>query len=208
MKVGILGTGSVALALGKGWLRERHQLLFGSRNPAKQGDVVYGLGKGAECGTVRDAAAFGDVVVLAVPYRHVPDTIKAAGPATFKGKTVLDVTNPHFGDDRGVTTSGAEEIQKQLPGAKVVKALNYVFADNMALGRFGAQRLAGFVAADDAAAKQNVLQLVVDLGFEPVDAGPLRSARFLEGAAMLIIQLGHGQKMGTGVGLALARRAR
>jgi 8-hydroxy-5-deazaflavin:NADPH oxidoreductase len=192
MKVGILGTGSVALALGKGWLRERHQLLFGSRNPAKQGDVVYGLGKGAEC----------------VPYRHVPDTIKAAGPATFKGKTVLDVTNPHFGDDRGVTTSGAEEIQKQLPGAKVVKALNYVFADNMALGRFGAQRLAGFVAADDAAAKQNVLQLVVDLGFEPVDAGPLRSARFLEGAAMLIIQLGHGQKMGTGVGLALARRAR
>jgi len=209
MKIGILGTGNVGLALGRGWVRENHELMYGSRNPAKQGDDVYGIGKNAECGTLKDAVTYGDVVVLAVPYRAAADTIKAIGPPVFKGKTVIDVTNPLGPNGENVAppgSSAAEEIQKMLPGAKVTKALNHHFAENMSLGRFGATRLAGFVAGDDAAAKQMTLKLVGDLNFEPIDAGPLKSARHLESLATLVVTLGYGLKMGMGIGLALARK--
>jgi 8-hydroxy-5-deazaflavin:NADPH oxidoreductase len=209
MNIGILGTGNVGLALGKGWVRENHLLMYGSRNPAKQGDDVYGVGKNAECGSLKDAVNYGDVVVLAVPYRAAADTIKSVGPALFKGKTVLDVTNPLGPSGESLAPAGgsaAEEIQKQMPGAKVVKALNHCFAENMSLGRFGSSKLAGFVAGDDAGAKQTALKLVGDLGFEPIDAGALKAARHLEALAMFLIHLGYGAKMGPGIGFGLLRK--
>lgn len=182
---------------------------YGSRDPGKGGDRVYGLGKGVECGPLKAAAEFAEVVVLAVPYRHVQETLQAADAGHWKGKILLDVTNPITANGDwavGFSTSAAEEIAKMAPGARVVKAFNHVFADNMPLGRIGATKLVALAASDDAKAKEAVMKLASDLGFEPVDAGPLKSARYLEAMAMQLITLGYGLKMGTGVGIALARK--
>ena len=105
----------------------------------------------------------------------------------------------------GHTTSGAEELQKKLPRARVVKAFNTVFAQHMDTGRIGDQRLSAFVAGDDAQAKATVLALAEDIGFDPVDAGPLRNARLLEPMALLNIQLGYVQKLGPKIGFKLLR---
>lgn len=209
MKIGILGTGSVGIALAKGWIREGHTVRFGSRDPSSGGDRVYQVGKDVDCVPYKDAVAFADVVVLAVPYRGVKQAIDQAGAAGFKGKVVLDVTNPLGANGDwavGFTTSAAEEIAKMAPGARLVKAFNHVFAQNMSLGRLGATKLAALVASDDAKAKETVMKLASDSGFEAVDAGPLKSARYMEAMAMQLITLGYGLKMGPEIGFSLARK--
>ncbi len=104
----------------------------------------------------------------------------------------------------GFTTSGAEELQKKLPKARVVKAFNTVFAQHMDSGRLGDQPLTAFVAADDAAAKQTALELARGIGFDAVDAGRLKSARQLEPLAFFNIQLGCNR---SGVGLSAGSAA-
>lgn len=101
--------------------------------------------------------------------------------------------------------SGAEELQKKLPRARVVKAFNTVFAQHMDTGRVGSTPLSAFIASDDASAKQAVLALAQDLGFEAVDAGPLKNARLLEPLAYLNVQLGYVLGLGTGIGFKLAK---
>jgi predicted dinucleotide-binding enzyme len=103
----------------------------------------------------------------------------------------------------GGTTSGAEELQKKLPGARVVKAFNTVFAQHMDSGRLDGQPLTAFAAGDDADAKAEVLALECEIGFDAVDAGPLRNARLLEPLGYFNIQLGYGMKMGTDTGFRL-----
>ncbi len=103
----------------------------------------------------------------------------------------------------GCTTSGAEELQKKAPRARVVKAFNTVFAGTMDTGRVQGQQLTVFAAADDAAARQRVLAMQRDLGFDAVDAGPLENARWLETLGYLNIRLGYGLGMGTGIGFKL-----
>jgi predicted dinucleotide-binding enzyme len=105
----------------------------------------------------------------------------------------------------GFSTSAAEELQKKLPKAFVVKAFNTVFAANQSTGRVGTEQLTLFVAGDDAKAKQTIMQLGRDFGFDPVDAVPPKSARFLEPMAMLLINLGYGRGMGTKIGYKLVR---
>ncbi len=103
----------------------------------------------------------------------------------------------------GFTTSGAEELQRKLPKAHVVKAFNTVFAQHMDSGRLGDRRLTAFVAADDAGAKRAVLELTRGIGFDAVDAGPLENARLLEPLAFFNIQLGYVLGMGTQIGFKL-----
>ncbi len=149
---------------------------------------------------------FGEAVILAVPFSKVPETVKALGPRAFQGKTVVDATNvfpPPAG--WGASTSGAEEIAKLVPGARVAKAFNTTFASTMSTGKIGTSKILGLVAADDPSAKKTVLGLAADLGFDAVDAGPLDSARYMEGMALLNIRLGFEQKMGTKIGFALVR---
>jgi predicted dinucleotide-binding enzyme len=105
----------------------------------------------------------------------------------------------------GFSTSAAEELQKKLPKARVVKAFNTVFAQNQSTGRLGNEQLTLFVASDDAKAKQSVMQLGRDIGFDPADAGPLKSARYLEPMAMLLINLGYVLGMGTKIGYKLVK---
>lgn len=202
MKIGIIGTGNVGSALGRGWAQAGHEVVFGSRTPERAS-----VPEESRVLSQAEAALWAEVVVLAVPYRALQETLEAVGPENFNDKVVLDVTNVLAVDGGlavGHTTSGAEELAKLLPGANVVKAFNTVFAQNMA-GRVGEEPLSLFVAGDDPTAKRTVQDLGKNLGFEPVDAGPLSSARYLEPMGMQLIALGYRMGMGPAIGYRLVQ---
>jgi 8-hydroxy-5-deazaflavin:NADPH oxidoreductase len=209
MNIGIIGTGNMGGGLGKLLASKGHKVMFGSRDPQKAKALADVAGPNASGGSIAEAARFGSVVVLAVHWGAVPESLKAAG--SLAGKTVLDLTNPLTADYSalavGYTTSGAEEIAKLAPGARVVKALNTVFAQVIGGGpEFGPQNATALYAGDDPSAKEMVRKLIGDAGFDPVDAGPLKSARYLEPMGMLNIFLGYGLGMGTSQVFKLMRR--
>jgi predicted dinucleotide-binding enzyme len=192
MKIGIIGKGNVGTAIATGLTRKGHEVKFGHRDPKEP---------------VSEAAKWGEVIILAVPHDAAADTAKELGSAA-DGKTVIDVSNALTENMElaiGFTTSAAEELQKKQPKAHVVKAFNTVFAQNQSVGRIGNEKLTLFVAGDDAKAKQTVMQLGADIGFDPVDAGKLKAARYLEPMGMLMISLGYGLGMGTKIGYKLVK---
>lgn len=188
-KIGIVGNGNVGSALARGLTRAGHE--------------VRAVGK--DKAAIREVASWGEVVLLAVPFDAIDDIVRDAGEA-LAGKTVVDVTNALDASMSlavGFTTSGAEELQKKLPNARVAKAFNTVFAQHMDSGRLGDKPLTAFVASDDASAKKTVLELARAIGFDAVDAGPLKNARLLEPFAFFNIQLGYVLGMGTQIGFKL-----
>ena len=192
MRIGIIGKGNVGTAIATGLSRAGHEIKFGHRDPKE---------------TVSEAAKWGEVIILAVPHSAATDASKEVSPFA-DGKTVIDVSNALNQKGElviGFDTSAAEEIQKRLPKARVVKAFNTVFAQNQSAGRIGNERLTLFVAGDDAKAKQTVMQLGADIGFDPVDAGPLKAARYLEPMGMFMISLGYMLGMGTKIGFKLVK---
>ena len=192
MKVGIIGKGSVGTAIGTGLTRKGHVVKYGHRDPKE---------------TVDRAAEWGEVIILAVPYESVEFAAKDIGSAA-DGKVLLDVTNAvgeNFNLKVWFTTSAAEELQKMLPKARVVKAFNTVFAKNQSTSRVGGEQLTLFVASDDGRAKQTIMQLGSDIGFDPVDAGTLKSARYLEPMAILLMTLAVPLGMGTDIGFKLVK---
>jgi predicted dinucleotide-binding enzyme len=191
LKIGIIGKGNVGTAIAKG-LSGKHEVKFGHRDPKEP---------------VADAARWGEIIIFAVPHGAVADVAKAVGSAA-DGKVVIDVTNvltPNMELAVGFTTSGAEELQKKLPEARVVKAFNTVFAQNQSKGKIGDEQLTLFLAGDDAAAKQTVMRLGRDIGFDPVDCGALKAARYLEPMGVLMISLGFNMGMGTSIGFRLVK---
>ncbi|MGN6111336.1 MAG: NADPH-dependent F420 reductase [Kofleriaceae bacterium] len=188
-KIGIIGRGNVGGALARGLARARQDV----------------RGVGADKTDVRSAAEWADVVIFAVPFGALDEVASTVGPLV-GGKPVVDVSNV-LAPDRslalGFSTSGAEELQRKLPRARVAKAFNTVFAQHMDSGRLGDQPLSAFVACDDAAAKRTVLGLASAIGFDAIDAGPLANARLLEPLGYLNIQLGYVLGMGTQIGLKL-----
>lgn len=192
MKIAIVGEGHVGKALGLGLKRAGHEVRYGHRGPKKP---------------VRQAAEWGDVIILAVPHHATRDAAEEIG-STADGKVLIDVTNALDQNGNlavGFTTSAAEQLQKLLPKSRVVKAFNTVFSQNQSTGRVGKEQLTAFIAGDDKMAKQTVMELSRDIGFEPVDVGPLKSARYLEPMAIMIIELGYNLKMGTNIGFKLVK---
>lgn len=210
MKIGIIGSGNVGSALGKIWGRAGHDILFSSRHPEELLGLAESIGKNACYGTPGEAVEFGEVVVLAVPWTHASDALESAAP--FNGKILIDCTNALKPDMSGLAvgcnTSAGEEVSKMAKGARVVKAFNTTFATLMQSESrmFGQVRPVGLYCGDDDSAKTVVSNLIRETGLEPVDAGPLMSARYLESMAMLIIQLGFVKGMGTDMAFALLRR--
>ncbi len=209
MNIGILGTGNMGSGLGKLWAEKGHRVRFGSRDPGKARQLATSIGPNASGGSVVEAAAFGDAVLLAVPWRGVKETVSAAG--SLRGKTLIDCSNPMTDDYMelvvGHDTSGAEEVAKLAPGANVVKALNHVYAQIIhSSPRFGEQSATVFFCGDDAAAKNTVAGLIREIGFEPVDSGPLRNARYIEPLGELCVQLAYAMGMGTDQAMKLIRR--
>jgi 8-hydroxy-5-deazaflavin:NADPH oxidoreductase len=142
-----------------------------------------------------------------VPWPAVDASLKTLGPLA--GKVVIDATNPltpDFSLAVGHTDSAGETVARLAPAARVVKAFNTTGFNNMADSRYPGGKLAMLVAGDDAEAKNIVLGLASDLGFDPVDAGPLAVSRYLESMAMVWIKLAITQGMGRDFGFALLRR--
>lgn len=211
MNIGIIGSGNVGGALGKLWAAKGHQVVFGARDAAdpKVQQVVKAAGGNARAASVREAAAFGEVVVLAVPWPAVPGSIKAAGGMA--GKILIDCSNPLAPDLSGLilgtNDSAGEEVARLAKGAKVVKAFNSIGASSFETPRFGSERASMFICGDDTAAKNVVSRLAAELDFDPVDVGPLLASRWLEPLAMLWIHLGYKQGWGpTGHAFKLLRR--
>jgi predicted dinucleotide-binding enzyme len=191
MKIAIIGKGNVGTALSTG-LSGKHETKFGHRDPSEP---------------VSDAAKWGEVIILAVPHENANDAIEEIRPYA-DGKIVIDVINAIGSNWKlaiSCTTSSAEETQKKLPKAHVVKAFNTVFAANQSTGKVSKEQLSAFIAGDDLKAKQTVAQLTRDIGFDPVDCGPLAAARYLEAMGMLIINLAFQYGLGTKIGYKLVR---
>lgn len=209
MKIAVIGTGSVGGTLGRRWAELGHAVRFGVRDPADPAAnaLVAEINGEARLAPVPDAVKDAEVVVLATPYAANAAAIASAGDLA--GKILIDVTNPIAADFSlavGFNASGAEQVAKLAPGARVFKAMNQVGFEVMADPSFAAGKPVMFVAGDDDAGKRVVLDLVAALGFEPIDAGGLTLARLLEPYAMLWIHLMARRKMGRRFAFGLLRR--
>lgn len=192
MNIAIIGNGNVGSALQRGLSRAKHDVRTSTKTDAKE------------------KASWGEIVILAVPFSTLDGVVRDIG-ASLGGKVVIDVTNALTPDMQlalGYSTSGAEELQKKLPAARVVKCFNTVFADHMDKGRMDGQQLTVFAASDDDDARKTVLQLAKDIGFDAVDGGPLRNARSLEELGFFNIQLGSKLGLGKKMGFRLFHEAR
>jgi 8-hydroxy-5-deazaflavin:NADPH oxidoreductase len=188
MKVAIIGAGNVGKALGTSITRAGHEVTIAAKDPEHAKEVARVIGAHPVDSLV-EAVTDADVVILAVPYVGAADEVSGEIRDRVAGKTVVDVTNPMKPDYSGLATEGssaAEEFQKRLPEANVVKAFNTIFATNQANPN---PEIDGYVAGDDEGAKRQVISLVESIGFSPVDVGPLKAARYLEGMAVINIGL-------------------
>lgn len=199
MKIAIIGAGNVGGALGKAWAKAGHSIVFGVRNPGhgKTQPPLAMIGPAASSAAIPDAVRQADVIVLATPWAAVAEVIPVMG--SLKGKVLIDCTNPLSlqGDGSlslsvGFTTSGAEEIERMAPGAHVAKAFNtYGFEnfENSAYPNDAHLKPVMFFCTDSDQARDTVVKLAKDLGFDPLDTGGLGMARSLEPLALMWIRL-------------------
>jgi predicted dinucleotide-binding enzyme len=193
MKIGIIGSGDVAKSLGGGFVKHGHEVLLGTRDPAKLSAWAQEQPK-ARIGTFAEAAKFAEVVVLAVKGTAAADALRLAGPANFAGKPVLDTCNPIADAPplHGVlsyfTTFGEslmERLQRDFPGARFVKVFNSVGAACMVDPRFTGGKPTMFIAGNDAAAKRTTTAILTEFGWETEDLGGAEAARAIEPLCML-----------------------
>jgi NADPH-dependent F420 reductase len=214
MKIAMIGAGNVGGTLGKRWARAGHEVAFGVRDPgdAKVTALIRESGPSARAASVAEAASQAAVVVLTVPWESAQAALAAAGD--LRGRILIDATNPvpltleglRQGLVIGHTTSAAEEIARWAAGARVVKAFNTTGWQNMADPLYGSEGLSMLLCGDDVEARKVVADLARQLGFDPVEVGPLRSARYLEAVAMLWIDMAVLQGFGTNFGFRVVKR--
>lgn len=196
MKIAFIGYGNMAESLASRWAGQ-HRLFIGGRDAAKAERLAQKLGNDARSGTASEAAAFGDIVVLATTFDAVFDAMTAAGgAAAFAGKVLLDINNPVDvkGDFLPKNYDGeslSEAIAARAPDARVVKAFNMSQASVWTMNPplFDGRKLVVLYCGNDAAAKAQVATLIEAIGCEPFDLGDLKYARLLEPAAAIVIKL-------------------
>lgn len=198
MKLAILGAGNVGSTLGQAWSKVGHKVFYGVKNP-KTGTAEM---------QVENAVSNAEIVVLSVPWHAVPTVLEKK--ELFREKIVIDCTNPINADFSGLTLghndSGGETVSRLVPQAKVVKAFNTCGFNVMANPLFGNIPAAMFVASDDTKAKEIVLKLAKEIGFDPVDAGPILQSRYLEATAWLWISMALKYGQGREIAFSLLHR--
>jgi predicted dinucleotide-binding enzyme len=205
MGISIIGAGNVGMALGAAFTRRGEAVHFGVPDPDKYRAAVQALGPLAHIAPTLEAIAASDIAILAVPHAALPAIAQAL--PDWQGRIVVDATNPLAPGLSGLTlgthTSGAEELARLAKGARVVKAFNTTGAENMADASYPGGVPCMPVCADDAAARQRVMALATLIGFEALDFGELKAARYLEPFAMawihLAIKQGNGRRYAFGV---------
>ena len=183
MKIGIVGSGNVGGALGAAWVKAGHEVMFSSRNLEHDKALAARLGPNARAGTPREAAAFGAVLMVSVPYRALPEVGKELA-GLLKGKVVIDTCNPFASRDGEVATwarqKGAGEASAELlPGARIVRAFNAIGAARMGAAHEQPGRIGMPLAGDDAQAVALASRLIRDIGYEPVLIGGLAMGKHL-----------------------------
>jgi 8-hydroxy-5-deazaflavin:NADPH oxidoreductase len=195
--ISIIGTGNMAGVIGARAVKGGNAVEVIGRDASKVKALVSAIGGGATVGTIGSAPA-GDIVILAVPYADAAPVVRQFGNA-LSGKVIVDITNPFNPDITGLVTpddsSAAQEIAQATPaGAHVVKAFNTVFGHVLAAYTpEDPQPLDVFIAGDDAEAKARVASFVESLALRPLDVGGLNSARWLEGASVLLMRAMFGK---------------
>jgi 8-hydroxy-5-deazaflavin:NADPH oxidoreductase len=208
MTIAIIGAGNIGGALARLWAERGHTVWVGVRDAHSEHALKLKQEINANLTTVADAVAKAEVIALCVPWHAVPATLGEA--ASWAGKILIDVTNPLAADlqsmEIGTTTSAGEMIADWFPQARVVKAFNTIGAYLFGDAQFAGLVADGYFCGEDAAAKAVVGPLIADAGFEPIDVGPLRSARMLEALAMFWIDLKVNQRIQGDFAFKLLRR--
>lgn len=193
MKIAVLGYGNVGKKLSSLFDRAAHEIIIGLRSTSERTANYYST-------DFEEAARLADVIILAIPFTACASALPAIAKAA-SGKIVLDVTNPINPDWSplllGVENSAGEEINRLLPKAHVVKAFNTIFADIMNKPMDQGLAVTAFIAGNSKSAKQTVATMASDVGYHPIDVGPIYVARYLENMAHLNIQIAVGQQQGT-----------
>jgi len=202
MRIGILGSGLMGGKLGTVWARAGHEVVFSySRGKEKLNKVARDARGKARAGTPSEAAKDADVLLLAVHWSRIDDVLKQAGDLS--GRVIVSCSLPMNADDTDLviahTSSGAEELAKKVPTARVVSAFGTVPSEvlfDVFESRRKATRPSLVYCGDDPKSKKVAAELIRDVGFDPVDGGPLRIARYTEPFTLLIAQLAYEGKGG------------
>lgn len=194
MRVGVIGSGTVGEVLANGFLKHGHQVMRGSRSPKKLQDWKMDAGDGSNVGTFQEAAAFGELVVLAVKGSAAEAAIAACSDEALSGKTVIDTTNPidECPPEGGVlkfftdlNEALMERLQKRAPAAHLVKAFSCVGSALMVNPQLKEGRPTMFICGNDPAAKAEVVAVLEQFGWESADMGGVQAARAIEPLCML-----------------------
>jgi predicted dinucleotide-binding enzyme len=211
MRVGILGSGLMGGKLGAIFARAGHDVVFSyARSTEKLKRLAKDAKGNARAGTPREAVKEADALLLAVHWSRIDDVLRQAGDLS--GKVIVTCSLPMNADDSGLvighTSSGAEELARKMPKARVVSAFNTVPSE-VFFGVYEARRRANkpslVYCGDDASSKKVAVQLIRDVGFDPVDAGPLRIARYTEPFGLLMGQLAYEGNEGSELAYRLER---
>jgi hypothetical protein len=195
VKIGVIGGGHIGGTIGGLWVKAGHQVLFSSRHPEELKSLVDGLGSLAKAGTVAEALDFGEVILVAVPYKAIPDLAKEYGPK-FAGKIVIDPANAVARRDGEEILAETKEkgigntTQSYLKGSHVVRAFNTMSYTNFASRAHRSGDLMAIpIAGDDKHAVEVASQLVRDAGFDPVAVPLQRAQEFAQGGPLYGQQL-------------------
>jgi predicted dinucleotide-binding enzyme len=211
MRIGILGSGLMGGKLGTIFARSGHEVVFSyARKPGKLARLARDAGATARAGTPREAAQDADALLLAVHWSRIDDVLEQAGDVA--GKAVITCSLPmDEGNTRlviGQDSSGAEALARKLPKAKVVSAFTSVPSEvffGVYKARRRARRPSLVYCGDDARSKRMAAELIAGTGFDPVDAGPLRIARYVEPFVLLMGQLAYEGKQGPAIAYRIER---
>lgn len=193
MKIGIIGSGSVAQTLAGGFIKHGHSVMMGTRDAAKLADWAK-ANPNANAGSFADAAAFGEIIVLAVKGDVASNALRLAGEANLTGKTIIDATNPiaDAPPQNGVLkfftsldSSLMEQLQRQFSKAHFVKAFNSVGSGRMVNPQFSDGRPTMFICGNEPSAKQAVSAILDQFGWDVADMGAAEAARAIEPLCML-----------------------
>lgn len=182
-KIGLVGSGNVGSNLGRAWAKAGYQVMFSSKDLEADRKLAASVGANARAGTPAEAVAFGDVVLLAVPYGAQPELGRSLGGA-LRNKIVIDASNPFPQRDGEIATEAREKgvgevSSRLLPGARIVRAFNAVGAARMGTMSETPGKVAMPYAGDDAQALEVAARLIKDIGFEPVKVGGLAMGKYL-----------------------------
>jgi hypothetical protein len=193
MKIGLIGSGVVATTLATGFLKHGHAVVIGTREPSKLADWAKQNPQG-RVASFADAATFGEIIVLAVKGGVASEALRLAGAANLANKPVIDACNP-IADappvngvlqfTTGINDSLMEQLQREFPAAKFVKAFNSVGAMCMVNPQFAGGKPTMFICGNDAAAKKSVTSILQQFGWETEDVGMVEAARAIEALCIL-----------------------